>query len=385
MRKIIYLLFLFLSFPTFGQINDLKGNVKSLRVKVIPQKEKEETPEAEYYIDENGNEIKRTYKKNHDEYLEIVGPYSQLNIKFLKKFYHSHWKENASPNFSNFYIKFSKSRKPITEIWYGYKNSDKRAHYYYHYYQNDSLKYEIDKHYKPNDTIKYFYNKFGKEKVIDVHYYFDDKREVDSSKIFYSKDGLVKYSISYDKYNNATISEYKATEENNTIAYFTLRDWLYTLLISNQILKQNYYFRIQVFNKKSKLIKTVNYNYDHNYIIPSNQTLIKYNSQDKIVEQKYIDYRNDYKQYITNYNYENDLIASIVYINDNGYYGKKDLQYYDNKLVKRIQSYSPTDIRIANFEYEIDRKGNWTKMTMTLYFNGVESKHIMKRKIKYYN
>jgi len=384
MGKIIYLLFLFLSFSTFAQINDLNGNVKSLRVKVFSQKEKKEKPEVEYYIDEDGNEIKRTYKKDDDIY-DIIGPYSQSNIKFLKKYYHSRWKENASPNFSNFYIKFSKSQKPTIEIWYGYKNSDKRAHYYYEYYQNDSLKYEIDKHNKSYDTIKYFYNEFGKEKVIDVHYSFDNKKEVDSSKIFYNIDGLVKYSISYDKYNNANILEYKTTEENTIIGYFTFRNWLSTLLISTQLLKQNYYFRIQVFNKKSKLIKTVNYNYHHKYIIPSNETFIKYNNQDKIVEQKYIDYRNNYEQNTTNYNYENDLIASVVYINDNDYYGKKDLQYYDNKLVKRIESYSPNLIRFANFKYDIDRKGNWTKMTMTLYFNGVESKHIMKRKIKYYN
>ena len=162
MKKVVLLLF-FIHLTVFAQINDLKGNVKSIRVKVILQKEKEETTEAEYFIDENGNEFKRTYKKD-DDFAQIVGPYSQLNVKFLKKYYHSHWKENASPNFSNFYIKFSKSRKPITEIWYGYKNSDKRAHYYYDYYQNDSLKYEIDKHYRPNDTSKYFYNKFGKER-----------------------------------------------------------------------------------------------------------------------------------------------------------------------------------------------------------------------------
>jgi hypothetical protein len=377
-----------LSFPTFAQINDLKGNVKSLRVKVIPQKEKEkeETPDAEYFIDENGNEIKRTFKKD-DVYILDLGPYGEFfNPKYLKNSYYKSWIENASPRFANFYLKLSKSRKPITEIWYGYKNSDKRAHYYYHYYQNDSLKYEIDKHYKPYDTIKYFYNKFGKEKVIDVHYYFDDKREVDSSKIFYNKDGLIKYDVYYDKYSNETIAEYKTTEETNTIAYFSLRQMLFKLLNREQILIQNYYHLIRIFDKKNRLINTLKYNNDNKYIIPSNQTFMKYDNKNNMIEKKYLIYNWSRLQInTTNYNYENDLLTSVLFESSSNYSRKQFIKYYDDKLVKRIESYEPKRIQIANFEYKIDRKGNWTKMTMTLYFNGVESKHIMKRKIKYYN
>jgi hypothetical protein len=385
MRKIIYLLFLFLSFSAFAQINDLKGNVKSLRVKVIPQKEKEETPEVEYYIDENGNEIKRTYKKDPDEVV-IFGPYGERsNFKYLKKSYHKIWTENASPCFANFYLKLSKSRKPLDEIWYGYTNDDKIRHYYYDYYQNDSLKYEIDKHYKPYDTIKYFYNKFGKEKVIDINYY-DYKREVDSSKTFYDKKGLVKYAMSYDKYPNPTILEYKATEETNTISYFGLRQILFRLLNRKQILNQNYFHLIRTYDKKNRLISIINYYDDNKNIIPSNETFMKYDDKNNIIEKKHLIYNWSRLQInTTNYNYENDLLTSVLFESSTNYSYKKFIKYYDNKLVKRIEFYSPNLIRFANFKYDIDRKGNWTKMTMTLFINGEESKHIVKRKIKYYN
>lgn len=384
MRKIIYLLFLFLSFSAFAQINDLKGNVKSLRVKVIPQKEKEETPEAEYYIDENGNEIKRTYKKVH-EYILDLGPYGEFfNPKYLKNSYYKSWIENASPRFVNFYLKLSKSRKPVDEIWYGYTNSDIRRHYYYEYYQNDSLKYEIDKHNKSYDTIKYFYNEFGKEKVININYY-DNKREVDSSKTFYDKKGLVKYAMSYDKYPNPTILEYKATEETNTVSYFGLRQILFRLLNRKQILNQNYFHLIRTFDKKNRLISIINYYDENKNIIPRNQTLIKYNDEDNIIEKKNINFYNRFGINTTNYNFENKLLTSIYFLGSNNYSSRQFFQYYDNKLVKRIESYSPNLIRFANFKYDIDRKGNWTKMTMTLFINGEESKHIVKRKIKYYN
>jgi hypothetical protein len=372
-----------LSFPTFAQINDLKGNVKSLRVKVLV---KDETPETEYYIDENGNEIKRSYKKDPDEVV-IFGPYGALfNLKYLKNTYYKSWTESASPYFANFYLKLSKSQKPLDEIWYGYTNNDKMRHYYYDYYQNDSLKYEIDKHYTPNDTIKYFYNKFGKEKVIYVHYSSDDKREVDSSKIFYNKNGLVKYSISYDKYSNPTIIEHKTTDETNTVSYFGLRQMLFKLLNREQILIQNYYHLIRIFDKKNRLINTLKYNNDNKYIIPSNQTFMKYDNKNNMIEKKYLIYNWSRLQInTTNYNYENDLLTSVLFESSSNYSRKQFIKYYDDKLVKRIESYEPKRIQIANFEYKIDRKGNWTKMTMTLYFNGVESKHIMKRKIKYYN
>jgi hypothetical protein len=381
MKKVVLLLF-FINLTVSGQINDLKGNVKSLRVKVLV---KDETPETEYYIDENGNEIKRTYKKVH-EYILDLGPYGELfNLKYLKNSYYKSWIENASPRFVNFYLKLSKSRKPVDEIWYGYTNSDIRRHYYYEYYQNDSLKYEIDKHYKPYDTIKYFYNEFGKEKVIYVHHSSDDKREVDSSKTFYDKKGFVKYAMSYDKYPNPTILEHKTTDETNIVSYFGLRQMLFKLLFGKQIVNQNYFYLIRTFDKKNRLISIINYYKDNKNIIPRNQILIKYNDENNIIEKKNINFYDGFGINTTNYNFENKLLTSIYYLGSSNYSSRQFFQYYDNKLVKRIESYSPTDIRIANFEYEIDRKGNWTKMTMTLYFNGVESKHIMKRKIKYYN
>lgn len=369
------LLFIFFITPRilFSQTDSLKGNIKSVREKLI-------------FIDSTIQN--RKLWSSEGEY----GHYGFTSPEFTFSRFNSWWYNTSWCHYLNYYREFDSSRKLISEIWF-YKNGEILEKYFYRYDERNNLiqkknSYDDSTFYTTNSKFNYS-NKlsstisFSSETPDEYRYesyIYDSLNRLDEIKYF-NEDG----ESFGKKYEYNLIG--KLSKDINHSPYV----WINIDKKTSQAKFDNVgtdYLNIEyIYDSRNNVIIEKHYiknSYDQSKVTFHRIIKFKYDNRNRKIEEYYgnaNDSTNDaYREYEY---YENNLIKLERFINTNG---KKIiteiLYYYNNKNnVEKVVYKNEKSKSIINFEYKFDNNNNWIEETKI-----VNSKplYLRKRKIVYY-
>jgi len=378
MKYLLTLLFTLSNLLSFSQNDKIKGDVKSIREKVIF---KIHEKKVEEFVDDEGKTIRRTYLPDLGISRSHYGSFFKSPDLIISGFPKT-WYYNYNSGYKNYFKSFSKTGKRILEKWYEY-DEEVIDTIEFKYDANDSLILRIEKDYYISLEER-VYNKSGVERILyttkyedetnikEIKYYYNEQNKVIRRDYFrdsiFDSSTLFKYN---DKGSLIEESEFKSLEEvyskniNSDTDLNSIKNYTITYLENS-------------YDENNRIIQSNKYRSDYRIAFLSSSNYYNYDDEKLIITSK--SFNSDYIS-IRELEYKNNLLINERYFNRGNPIQLKSFFYdMDNYLVKAIIK-DRENLYNIEFKYKFDQKGNWIKQTK--YVNGVPTYELI-RKIEYY-
>ena len=374
MKKVFITILLFLPFLSFAQLNNLKGNVKSVREKLI-------------FLDSTRQNLK-LFSTEGD-----YGHYGFSSPEFTLSRFDLWWFHTPFVHYVNYLRNYDTQNHLLDETWY-HKNDEVLEKYVYEYDKKGHLiqkKIIIDDstfvctsyNYDYADLLSTLisYSSFRPIRFeYEEHIYDDGKRltqerrfdqdgETYSTKYTYTSFGKLKEKIAHSPYVWIQTDEKSLRQKRMENG-------------SDQLQEERTY------DNRDNLIKVESYidNYDFKHpgkVVLNNSTSYRYDSLNRVIGEYYAQSNNtitSFKEYKYN---ENNLLSRQTFIRSKTNEILEDAQYFYNadrnieKLIYTGQGQKST----STFTYKFDRKSNWVEQ-----LKSVDGKPLFlrKRELVYY-
>lgn len=372
MKKIFFTILLFLPALMKAQTDSLKGDIKSVRERLI-------------FLDSTVQNMK-LFSTEGD-----YGHYGFSSPEFTFSRFNSWWFHTPWVHYLNYYRVYDTARNVMEETWY-YKNNKVLASIRYHYDGRNKL---IHKKENLDDSAyfadSYFYNPLGqllssisyssfRPVMYDYQYYsYDDsnrlveKRNFDrygesfGEKYTYTNTGKIRQQISHSLFVWIRLDDKSSVQKKDKNGTDLLQEErIYDS--SDNLVKVKYY--TDNFNDRNKAVlhRSTSYRYDEK----SRKTGEYYAMAPDTVEA--------FREYQY---YENDLLKKERFIQIKGRKVLIEIDYfYDkDKNIERVQYTNGGKGSTLTFSYKFDQKHNWTEQLKT-----VDSRpmFLRKREMVYY-
>jgi hypothetical protein len=355
MKKRFLTIFILLPFILSAQIDSLKGNIKSIREKLI-------------FLDSNFQN--RKLFSTEGEY----GHYGFTSPEFTFSRFDSWWFHTTWVHYLNYERKYDTARNLTEETWY-YTNDEVLAKITYEY---DQLRQIIRKKTAYDDT-RFF--------VKSSHY---NESKLLVSSISYSSFTPIQYDYEiyrYDDHKNLVeIQTFDEYGENNGTKYtYTTSGKLKTSKQrhknGNELVTEERFY-----DGSDNLIKVshyLGYPNDGNNATLHSSTLYKYDSWNR-KDREYYARSSDSPTVFRAYQYnENNLLVRESLIQARNDTALIDLQYYYNNLknIEKLVYTGEGKTSVVLFSYKFDKEHNWIEQLKTV--NG-RPLYLRKRELIYY-
>ncbi|MEW5675262.1 hypothetical protein ABGT15_03010 [Flavobacterium enshiense] len=365
---------LFLSTTIFSQKSDIKGNVKSIREKVISI-EKEVYPKSTKEV---------TYIPLSGEY----GEFGIINPRNTEKKFRITWIDDIHNSYINYKKEFNQKGLLTNETWY-YSNKKIAYRWEYSYNKNDSLiqnkkffgdntdftAYNITYDYQNRRKSEFHIASDNPNYGSMIIYEYDLNSNIKKISMYSSERGYENSAINFYNTNN------KGTDVKIHVPYTYQKNEDGSYSARNDSVGTLYQRKKYIYDDKGMLTEILRYrNYEYNAKNElSNRIIYKYDKLNNLIEESYANPDTVSNSKFYSYNEKKQKIRYVY----KSKYDNIEIDYiYDNNLLIGINYKNKEQYYTIIYKYKFDKKGNWVKQIK--FVNG-KPKHILKRKIKYFN
>lgn len=372
MKKGLFTILLFLPALLLAQADSLKGDIKSIREKLI-------------FLDSTKQNMK-LFSSEGD-----YGHYGFSSPEFTFSRFNSWWFNTPWVHYLNYFRNYDKSKNLLEEIWY-YKNDEVLEKITYDYDEQNNLvqeKTEFDDttffvkssyyndlglhlssiSYSSFKPLRYEYESYSydeNKRVIEIKR-FDEYGESYGSKFNYTSSGKIKEKISHSPFIWVKLDK-KTTGQR--------RDKNGTDQIQEK----------RIYDSAGNLLKVENYiddSYDRNKAVLNRSTSYRYDYKNRKVGEYYAmssDTIDAFREYQYN---ENNLLKKEKFIQAKNNTLLIEIEYFynQNNNIEKVIYTGEGKTSSITFSYKFDKRLNWIEQ-----LKSVDGKplYLRKRELKYY-
>lgn len=372
MKKIFFTILLFLPFLLSAQIDSLKGNIKSIREKLI-------------FLDSTKQNMK-LFSSEGD-----YGHYGFSSPEFTFLRFNSWWFHTPWVHYLNYLRHYDTAKNLIEEIWY-YKSDKILEKITYEYdgqnnlvkektefndstffakcsYYNDLGLHLTSISYSSFKPLRYEYESYSydeNKRPIEIRK-FDEYGESYGTKFKYTSSGKVKENISHSPFIWVQLDEKSKGQRRDKVG-------------NDQIQEE------RIYDSTDKLIKVKNYIADfddRNKVVLHRSTSYRYDGRNRKIGEYYA-MSNDTVDAFREYQYsEKDLLKKERFIQAKNNHVLIEIEYFydQNNNIEKIIYTGEGKTSVISFSYKFDEKLNWVEQ-----LKSVDGKplYLRKRELKYY-
>jgi antitoxin component YwqK of YwqJK toxin-antitoxin module len=372
MKKGFFTILLFLPTLLLAQADSLKGDIKSIREKLI-------------FLDSTKQNMK-LFSSEGD-----YGHYGFSSPEFTFSRFNSWWFNTPWVHYLNYLRNYDTSKNLLEEIWY-YKSDAVLEKITYDYDEENNLvqeKTEFDDttffvkssyyndlglhlssiSYSSFKPLRYEYESYSydeNKRVIEIKK-FDEYGESYGTKFNYTNSGKVKEKISHSPFVWVQLDKKSKGQKRDKIG--------------NDQLQEE-----RIYDSTDKLIKVNNYIDDfddRNKAVLSRSTSYKYDSKNRKIGEYYAMSSDTVDAFREYQYYENNLLKKEKFIRakNNSVATEIEYQYDRNNNIVKVIYINEGKTSLITFTYKFDNKQNWIEQ-----LKSVDGKplYLRKRELKYY-
>lgn len=355
MKSILILFFLLSSNIVVGQTDSIKGNIKSVREKII-------------FLDSTIQNRKLFGSEDEYGHYGFVSPEFTFT-RFNKWWYHTYW-----CHYLNYYREHDSTKKLNKEIWF-YKNDKIRETFNYLYdernnliqtksFFNDSSYYLKNRNYNDSNLLRssiFTFSKYPNEYNYE-NYIYDSLLRLIEIKIFdeYGETSNIRYE--YTQFG-------KLTKEINHYPYVWVKIDKKSTTTQFDKIGTDHLYKEYIYDEKQNIIKEKQYTRDydnHNKVMLLRITSFKYDTKNRKIEEYYETVRDTTNTAFRKFEYyKNDLLKNVKFINVKDRKQIEEIIYsYDkNNNIESVIYKEEKITNLVNFKYKFDANGNWVEQT----------------------
>ncbi len=370
MKKIIVLIVVSMPLLLFGQIDSLRGNVKSIREKLI-------------FLDSNIQNLK--FFSTENEY----GHYGFVSPEFTTKRFNSLWTTTTFSHYVNFKRDYDTAKNLIAEEWY-FEDGGVVERYKYEYdkfrnltqttiYFNDSS-FFIRKLNYAYDSVLYTAMSFYSDRINDYNYTvneYDSSRYLIETKDFgvYGENYTTKYYYTSSHKLRETRVHYPYVWEKVGKTIQDKKD-----KIGVEILQEE-----RIYDSNDNLIELRKYNPNayRTEVALGRKEFYKYDKLNRKIEENYSDTPTS-KRLFRDFKYdEAGLLTQERFVkNSNEILNSSEYLYDRNRNLTELCYFREGSVKsTARFQYKFDKSNNWVEQ---LKIVDGQPLYLRKRTIIYY-